>query len=611
MSEIKVTIAPKVTTSTVLKTGSTGLPGAAGANGTNGTNGAAGAQGIKGDTGAVGATGATGSQGIQGATGPQGPAGANGASTWDAVTGKPSTFTPSAHIHAIADTTGLQTALDGKQASGSYAPASGISPTAITGTAVVTADSRLSDARTPTAHTHTKSQITDFPTLATVATSGSYDDLSSKPTIPAATTDASLLTSGTLADARLSTNVPLLNATTNIFTGSQSVPSLNIPYIADDSSSNILYLNGDIVFSNSTKTKTYGFLSRSFGSSNLVLVNSTNANTNLYPAVILSDNGNAKLGSQYTSNGLLVTSSGNCDITAAANTSALTVANTVTLTNTTPLLNLRSAWSTSGVAQGILLNITTDTGASNASSTLLDLQMAGVSKMSVDKTGATFTAGQTITAAANTSALTASYSVTGANTTPMMNLTGTWNTSGIVTWLKLNITDTASNAASLLMDLQTGGTTRFKIDKNGNLTAQGTITSSSGNMTAGYFQAGTGLVAGGDTFFIRDAAYTLAMRNGTNANTLRVYGTFSDASNWRRLDITSTTGGIFTLTATGNGTGASGNILKLTQPILLPSSSVTLATNGDLAFEATSNTSLTIRYRGSDGTTRSTSLTLV
>jgi microcystin-dependent protein len=84
----------------------------------------------------------------------------------------------SIHQHAISDTTGLQTALDGKaaashnhddryytesemntllagkQASGSYAPASGIAPSAITGTAVITTDSRLSDARTPTTHTH-------------------------------------------------------------------------------------------------------------------------------------------------------------------------------------------------------------------------------------------------------------------------------------------------------------------------------------------------------------------------------------------------------------------------------------------------------------------------
>lgn len=38
----------------------------------------------------------------------------------------------------------------------------------------------------PSKHTHTKSNITDFPTLATVATSGSYNDLSNKPDIPSA-----------------------------------------------------------------------------------------------------------------------------------------------------------------------------------------------------------------------------------------------------------------------------------------------------------------------------------------------------------------------------------------------------------------------------------------
>jgi hypothetical protein len=91
---------------------------------------------------------------------------------------------------------------------------------------------------------------------------------------------------------------------------------------------------------------------------------------------------------------------------------------------------------------------------------------------------------------------------------------------------------------------------------------------------------------------------------------LRVYGTYTNDNNYRRLDISSTSSGIFTLTATGLGTGASGNVLKLTAPVLIPSSSVTLATNGDLAFQATSNTTLTIRYRGSDGTTRSANLTL-
>jgi hypothetical protein len=39
-------------------------------------------------------------------------------------------------------------------------PLVGLSPSQITGTAVVTADSRLSDARTPTAHTHPQSDVT-------------------------------------------------------------------------------------------------------------------------------------------------------------------------------------------------------------------------------------------------------------------------------------------------------------------------------------------------------------------------------------------------------------------------------------------------------------------
>ena len=40
------------------------------------------------------------------------------------------------------------------------------------------------DGKSDVGHTHTTSQITDFPTLSTVATSGSYNDLSNKPTIP-------------------------------------------------------------------------------------------------------------------------------------------------------------------------------------------------------------------------------------------------------------------------------------------------------------------------------------------------------------------------------------------------------------------------------------------
>ena len=51
--------------------------------------------------------------------------------------------------------------------------------------------------KSDTGHTHTKSDITDFPSLATVATSGSYNDLSNKPSIPTVTDTYS----GTSSDA--------------------------------------------------------------------------------------------------------------------------------------------------------------------------------------------------------------------------------------------------------------------------------------------------------------------------------------------------------------------------------------------------------------------------
>ena len=47
-----------------------------------------------------------------------GTTGAGGSVAWNDVTGKPATFTPSAHTHPIADVTNLQTTLDGKSATG-------------------------------------------------------------------------------------------------------------------------------------------------------------------------------------------------------------------------------------------------------------------------------------------------------------------------------------------------------------------------------------------------------------------------------------------------------------------------------------------------------------
>jgi hypothetical protein len=155
-----------------------------------------------------------------------------------------------------------------------------------------------------------------------------------------------------------------------------------------------------------------------------------------------------------------------------------------------------------------------------------------------------FSVGQTITAPANNSALTASYSVTGTNTPPLLNLSGTWNTTGVARGILLNITDQSSAGTSLLLDLQTAGTSRFRVTKTGQTTVMGglyvgTQFVADGNQarvpsngTIG-FASGTNAATSADTILARDAANTLALRNGGTAgtpapNAFRVYN-YTDA----------------------------------------------------------------------------------
>jgi hypothetical protein len=81
-----------------------------------------------------------------------------GSIAWTDVTGKPTTFTPSAHTHATTDVTGLDTALAGKQA-----VVTGVSDTEIGYLDGVTSGIQTQiDGKAATVHTHTISQITDY-----------------------------------------------------------------------------------------------------------------------------------------------------------------------------------------------------------------------------------------------------------------------------------------------------------------------------------------------------------------------------------------------------------------------------------------------------------------
>jgi hypothetical protein len=206
--------------------------------------------------------------------------------------------------------------------------------------------------------------------------------------------------------------------------------------------------------------------------------------------------------------------------------------------------------------------------------------------------------------------------------TPILNLSQTWNNAATTfTGILANITDTASNAASLLLDLQVGGSSKFSVSKTGSLAIPiSQIIKFGSTDPASIFQGfNASLYIGGSTtattwaafdangIYIRsnaafrwstsatdpyatqlalfaDAADTLAQRRSTNAQTYRLYGTYSDASNYRRLAISSTTAGAFTINAEGAGTGASGNTLELQTG---GTTRLTIGTTGTATFTGT------------------------
>jgi hypothetical protein len=163
-------------------------------------------------------------------------------------------------------------------------------------------------------------------------------------------------------------------------------------------------------------------------------------------------------------------------------------------------------------------------------------------------------AGTFTTLAANNGTITASA--------PVLDLAQTWNNAAVTfTGLRFNVTNTASAAASLLADLQVGGTTQFWVSRAGVTAATGLrhptsttdsilIGGSAGfnsvnlavSSSAVRFSATLPLTWGpatnhldpADLVVVRDAANTLGQRNAANPQTFNIYNTFTSATNHER-----------------------------------------------------------------------------
>jgi hypothetical protein len=214
-----------------------------------------------------------------------------------------------------------------------------------------------------------------------------------------------------------------------------------------------------------------------------------------------------------------------------------------------------------------------------------------------------------VVAGINPSGYNGTFVVTASSVTSVSYLNATsaaWVSGGTIerlfTSVKLNVTDTASNAASLLMDLQKGGITQLSVSKTGSLS--GKIESNLFNQNAVNINGalfGSQLLGIGNSILInaanvgigislgsgfpiswssnagsanyadfnivdlqlrRDGPGILAQRTGVNAQAFRVYNTYTDASNYDRLSLLHS-GGQATIVAEGAGTGSTSSHLTL------------------------------------------------
>lgn len=319
------------------------------------------------------------------------------------------------------------------------------------------------------------------------------------------------------------------------------------------------------------------------------------------------------------------------------------------------IYDMAAVWNNGATVFNAIKMDVTDT-ASDAASLLMDLLVGGASKFKVDKAGSvTLGGGLTVEASsllrmggatasypafkrssttiqarlADDSALAAfaarsialglvadavpvaaTQSLSAANAQSVLDLATTWNTSGTPAGIKLNVTDTASNAASLLLDLQTGGTSRFKVAKNGAVTLGGSNTntnffklSAGGGGSAanadfivqdvggtqrfeithtGNEFAIAGANAGSNGFRVKGQSTKLVLttdgsniiefapgsnaiehRNGANAQTYNQYFSYTDASNYTRMAFKTATG-VHTIETESAGTGEANIDLALT-----------------------------------------------
>lgn len=186
-----------------------------------------------------------------------------------------------------------------------------------------------------------------------------------------------------------------------------------------------------------------------------------------------------------------------------------------TVTASAPVLDLSQSWGNNLVAfTGIKFNVSSDVSASG--SLLMDLQVGGVSKLKVDKSGYLTTSGNFTLGAV-------SYDGTALSGVTRMAL------------------------PNLML-----GTTAFS-DRTG-------ISNTAISASVSAFTISTG---SGNNIILTPGSHVLEQRNGANGQALRVYGNYTTASDFRRLKMSMSLAGVAEIKPEDGGTYAGSTVLHI------------------------------------------------
>jgi hypothetical protein len=195
---------------------------------------------------------------------------------------------------------------------------------------------------------------------------------------------------------------------------------------------------------------------------------------------------------------------------------------------------------------------------------------------------------------------------------PLIDATQTWNASGTTfTGLRVNVTNTNSATTSAFASFEISGVQQAFIRRDGrivganvygggvglesSLLPQGVAVGSAAYI--GFCSNSFANDSGGDLRLFRDAANVLAQRNAANAQTFRIYNTFTSATNFERLNIIAQSAGSVII---GTEKGSAGGTARALEFQTDGTTRLHVGTTGNVGIGTTSPSSK-LAVSGSDG----------